>query len=217
MHSRLPIVLTGMVVASFAGNARSATVDRQKFDGSQVATTFSADAAIRCSDGTQGSVFAMGFISGSQSITKQPGTRKVVDNGVFVEIDAYSNSCTGVNFGFAEGAITGGFSPPNNNLVSARLAGSADAQDFDTGATIHVTLDLVVSGTGSIVAEKANTKTRTIQGEGGPFTITIARSANANRAGTVTGTITIAGVVLHPEFFGTTLLRNSSSTITIEK
>jgi hypothetical protein len=218
MHMKTALVLvTTLTTTGLAYSAHAATVDKQKFKGSQAATTFLANNAITCADGTTGTVFSSGFLSGSQSISKETGTPKTVSNGIFVEVDIYSNTCTGVNFNFGDGGITNGYTPPNKNLNSAGLEGSTTVQDFDTGNTIPVVLDLVIEGTGPIAAEKAHSTTRTVQGKHGPITITITHSANSNRQGVVSGTLSVDGVELDATFSPTTLSTNDNMEITIEK
>jgi hypothetical protein len=198
-------------------DARAATVEKDSFKGSQAATFFTSTTAIACAGGGTGTVSASGFLSGSESISKQTGSPKTVSNGVFVEIDSYANSCTGASLSFGDGGITSGFAPPNKKLASAGLEGVASVQDFSTGLSISVDLDLVIVGTGPITTEKSHSRTKTVESPGGPITITISRSSSSNRAGVVSGTITIDGVALDADFSSTTLSSNASTDITIEK
>jgi hypothetical protein len=139
-----------------------------------------------------------------------------VNNGISVEIDSYSNSCTGTSFsGF--GGAANAFASPNKKLTSAGLTGTASVQDFSTSLTFNVGVDVVIVGTGPISASKSSTKTKTIQCPGGTVTITITRSANSNRSGNASGSLTIEGFELDPTFSTTTLVDNSNTTITIEK
>ena len=207
-------VLTSLSLGSIA---HAKTVDKQKFKGSQTATTFTVNEALTCADGTSGSVFASGFLSGSDSISKETGSPKTTSNGVFVELDIYSNTCTGVNFNFGDGSIPNGYTPPNKNLNSAGLMGTTSVQDFDTGRTISVAIDLVVEGTGPITASKSHSHTRTVQTPGGPITINIDSSANSNRAGDVSGTLAIDGTEFDATYSSTTLSTNASMEITINK
>jgi hypothetical protein len=208
------IALTSVSLGSIA---HAKTVDKQKFKGSQTATSFTVNEALTCADGTSGSVFASGFLSGSDSITKETGTPKTTSNGVFVELDIYSNTCTGVNFNFGDGSIPNGYTPPNKSLSSAGLMGTASVQDFDTGRTISVAIDLVVEGTGPITASKSHSHTRTVQTPGGPITINIDSSANSSRAGDVSGTLAIDGTEFDATYSSTTLSTNASMEITISK
>jgi hypothetical protein len=218
MYAKTAMVLVSALVFVTVGDvAHAASVEKQKFKGTQASTSFSAEATITCADGSAGSVFATGFLSGSETITKQTGSPKTVTNGIFVEIDSYSNSCTGTNLGGAFGGVADGFAPPNKRLDSAGLEGTTFVQDFGSGAQIPVALDVVIVGTGPVSASQSTTKTKTVQGPCGPVTITIARSANANRSGDASGTITIEGVELKPTFSITTLVDNSNTEITIEK
>jgi hypothetical protein len=208
------LLVSALMVGSIGGRAFGATVDKESFKGSQAATFFSGSGTVACAGGGSGTVTASGFLSGSQSITKMTGSPKTVSNGVFVELDSYSNTCPGAPpFGFATGGIANGFTPPNPHLNSAELAGSTTVQDFDTGATLVVAIDVVLEGTGPISAEKNNTKTRTT----GPVTITITHQASANRAADASGTISVGGVALDATFSSSTLSSNANTTITITK
>jgi len=218
MQMKTALVLaTALATTGLGYSAHAATVDKQKFKGSQAATSFSANNALTCADGSAGTVFASGFLSGSDSVSKETGTPKTVSNGIFVEVDIYSNTCTGVNFNFGDGSIANGYTPPNKKLNSAGLEGSTTVQDFDTGKTIPVVLDLVIEGTGPLTAEKAHSKTRTVQGKHGPVTITITTSADSSRAGIVSGTLSVDGVELDATFSPTTLSSNGNTEITINK
>ncbi len=209
--------VTALTSVSLGSIAHAKTVDKQKFKGSQTATSFTVNEALTCADGTSGSVFASGFLSGSDSISKETGTPKTTSNGVFVELDIYSNSCTGVNFNFGDGSIPEGYTPPNKRLNSAGLMGTTSVQDFDTGRTISIAIDLVVEGTGPITASKSHSRTRTVQTPGGPITINIDTSANSNRSGDVSGTLSIDGTEFDATYSSTTLSTNASTEITINK
>jgi hypothetical protein len=209
--------VTALTSVSLGSIAHAKTVDKQKFKGSQTATSFTVDEALTCADGTSGSVFASGFLSGSDSISKETGTPKTTSNGVFVELDIYSNTCTGVNFNFGDGGIPNGYTPPNKNLNSAGLMGTASVQDFDTSKTIAIVIDLVVEGTGPITASKSHSHTRTVQTPGGPITINIDSSANSNRSGDVSGTLSIDGTEFDATYSSTTLSTNATMEITISK
>jgi hypothetical protein len=216
MYAKTALLLFS-AFATVAIAAHAATVDHQKFNGTQGSTNFSAEAQITCANGLTGSAFASGALFGSENITKDSGSPKTVNNGIFVEIDSYSNSCTGTSLGGAFGGIANGFAAPEKNLKSAGLQGSTLVQDFGSGAQIPVVLDIVIVGTGPISASQSSTKTKTVQSPGGPVTITISRSSNSNRSGIASGSITIEGVEFTPTYFATSLVDNSSAEITIQK
>jgi hypothetical protein len=216
MHAKLTVLAVAGLIGTLTSITQAATVDKQKLTGASVGTSFSAEAAITCSDGTQGSVFATGFLMGSQSIVKETGA-KTFNNGIYVEIDSYSDSCTGTTLGFASGGISDAFTPPNTNLDSSRFTGTTSVQDFGSGASVVVALNIAITGTGVISTSAGKTKTKTVQDSNGPATISINRSAFSSRDGTASGTITIDGVVLRPTFSVTSLFRSSSATITITK
>ncbi|HEY4012980.1 MAG TPA: hypothetical protein VGM06_06565 [Polyangiaceae bacterium] len=219
MFFRSAVVLSCAFAATslVAQDAHAATIDKESFKGSQISTTFASTTAITCADGSAGSVSASGFLSGSDSVTKETGTPKTTSNGIFVEIDTYSNSCTGASLSFGDGGIADGYAPPNKKLASGGLEGVASVQDFSTGLSISVDVALVIEGTGPITSEKSHSRTKTVQSPGGPVTITITRSASSSRDGVVSGTITVDGVALDAQFSSTTLSSNASTEITITK
>lgn len=209
------LMVATLVFVAGRGSAfgAAATVDKQSFKGSRADTFFSGSASITCAGGGSGTVTMSGMISASQSITKTKGSPKTVNNGVFIEVDNYQNTCTGLTFGFSDGGFANGFTPPNPHLNSAQVMGTGTVQDFGSGATIQVGVDVVWEGTGPISAEKSHTITKTK----GPFTITITREANANRAADASGTITADGVDINATFSLSTLSNNANGTITITK
>jgi hypothetical protein len=210
-------VLLSATTLTLTETAHAAVVEKTKFKGSQVATQFSATATIHCAAGGTATAAATGFLSGSASISKMTGSTKMLNNGIFVEIDSYSNGCTGAGIGFADGGIANGLTPPTKKLVSAALDGTALVQDFGSGAQVSVTLNIDVNGTGPLTSESSSSHTRTVPAPGGPITITITHSANSSREGVATGTVTVDGVVFHPTFSSTTMSFSKNSEITIEK
>src|SRR5215510_3976252 len=100
MRTKLGLLLvSALVVGSVGGRAYGAVVvDSQSFKGSQGATSFSGSVTISCGRGKgSGTVSASGFLSGSLQIVKATGSPTTVNDGVFVEVDSYSNTCTGAN------------------------------------------------------------------------------------------------------------------------
>jgi len=218
MRTRLNLLMVTASLVFVAAGGRAfgagATVDKQSFKGSNASTSFSGSATIACAGGGSGTVSAAGFLSGSQSVTRTKGSPKTVNNGVFIEIDSYSNTCTGVNLGFLTGGIANAFTAPNAHLNSAQIIGSTTVNDFsDPPNTLTVSLDVVFEGVGPVTAGRSTTVTKTK----GPLTITITSSANASRTADASGEITINGVVLDTTFSVTTLNSNANSTLTITK
>jgi hypothetical protein len=215
MRTKLSLLLvSALLVGSAGGRAYGAVVvEKQSFKGSRADTFFSGSATIACAGGGFGTLSMFGMLTGAQTITKTTGSPKTVTNGASIEIDNYSNTCTGVTFGFVFGGFANGFTPPNAHLNSAQLLGTGSVQDFDSGATIQVAVDVVWEGTGPISAEKSHTVTKTK----GPFTITIARQANANRAADASGTIQVDGVDINATFNTSTLSNNANGTLTVTK
>ncbi len=202
------LATTGFTTRAHAG----ATVDVTKQQGSQAATSFSAFTPITCPNGSSGEVDVFGFLSGSESMTKQAGSGRTFSDGVFVEIDEYVNSCTGA-FASGFGTIVNGYVPPNKHLDKARIIGSTSFQDFNTGLTYPISVNLRIEGTGPITANKDNT----VSHGSGPITVTISHTADSSREGIVTGTMTIDGVELDASFSTSTLTLNSQTTITVTK
>lgn len=218
MRAKLKLLtLATMTALAGSATARAATVDRFTFKGTQVFTEFSGSNTITCADGTSGDVFVSGFISGAEQMFRS-GNDGFTSNGVNVTVFSYANSCTGTSFGFAEGVIPNGLTPPNPALLSATLRGSgALLLDFGAGGSVPFSLNVSVQGTGPISAGRDTSVTRVVDGPGGPTTIVISHSANANRSGTATGTITIEGFTIPLTFTTTTLSRNGSSQIVVNR
>lgn len=214
MHMKLSLFLaTALASTTLTARAHAATtVDVEQGQGSNAFTSFSGSANVTCADGTQNSVFAAGSISGSDRIQHDSGSPRTMTDGVFVEVDEYFDGCTSLFTG-GTGGIANGYRPPNKNLTSARLTGSTSFQDFDSGQTIPISIDLKISGTGPLTASKDNTVTH----GSGPTTVTVSHSASESRAGTVTGTLSIGGVELDATFSDTSMAANSQTTITIER
>ena len=214
MRTRMGLMMvSALVISSAGGHAFGAVVDKESFKGSRADTFFSGSATIACAGGGSGTLSMSGMLSGAQSITKATGSPKTVSNGASIEIDNYSNTCTGLTFGFAFGGFASGFTPPNAHLNSAQVAGTGSVQDFDSGATVQVAVDVVWEGTGPLSAEKSHTITKTK----GPFTITIMRQANANRTADASGTIKADGVDINATFTMSTLSSNANGTLTVTK
>jgi hypothetical protein len=203
-------------VVGVSGTARAAEVQRVTFQGSQAVAGFFGSASITCADGSPGFVSAFGSLSGAEQIFASTGAPPSTANGVFVQLDSYSNSCTGVSLS-GNGVISDGFTGPDKKLSSAAMAGSTLVQDFFTGAQIPVDVDVSVIGTGQLTQSKGHNKSKTRGSTGGPITISTSRSANSNRDGTPEGTISIDGVDINPEFFFGILVSNSSASQTITK
>lgn len=143
MHMKLSLFLaTALATTSLAARANAATtVDIERSQGANVGTQFSGSADIKCADGSKGTVFAYGGFSGNESTQKSSGSPGTVNDGVFVELDGYNDSCTGLTVsGF--GGVANAFVPPNKNLTSARLVGTTSVQDFGGGQSVSVSFDL---------------------------------------------------------------------------
>jgi hypothetical protein len=205
------------LTSTVADAQASTTIEKQKFSGSQATAGFVVGQSITCADGTSGTVSAFAFVSGADQITTVTGQPKTSSNGVFVELDSYSNSCTGTNIGFGDGGISGGFTAPDQKLTSATLAGTALVQNFDNGQQIAVSLNLVLNGIGPVSSGHTVSTNRTGTGSTGPFSISVSHSANANRAATPTGTVTIEGFSLTPSFFSGEILTNDNASIMIQR
>jgi len=205
---------------AFAGQSERAfaatEVQRTTFSGSQAQVGFFGSGQLTCADGSMGFVSVTGFLNGAQQIFSTTGTPQTIGNGVYVEIDSFFNTCTGLALSGA-GQIVNGFTPPDKKLTSARLAGTAQVQDFGTGATVPITLDVAISGDGTLTSSKANSHTKTVGDKGGPLSITTSHGASSNRSGTASGTMSIDGVAIDPQFFFAVLVANDNTTTTISK
>lgn len=138
-------------------------------------------------------------------------------NGIFVEIDGYSNTCTGTNFGFADGGITNGYVPPDKQLTSAQLIGNGNVQDFDSGRSISVSLNLTLTGVGPISSSISSSISRVVATHTAPLNMSVTHSANTNRAGITSGSISIEGFSLTPIFFFADLITNGNSQVIIQR
>ncbi len=204
---------TALAIPMFAARANATvTLDLEKTKGANVSTFFQSTTPITCADGSDGSVFALGLIQGSDSLTRETGSPRTFTDGIFIDVEEYVNSCTGA-FASGFGGISNGFLPPGPRLAFSKLKGSSTFQDFNTGLTYPISINLNVEGQGPITA----TMDSTVSHGTGPITLTVTRSASAMRAGGVTGTISIDGIELNATFSGTTLSSNTSSTITVTK
>jgi hypothetical protein len=212
------MMLLAVLIVGLSADARAATeVQRFTFRGSQAAVGFFGSGTTSCADGSTGIVAASGFLSGAEQITRSTGTPQTISNGVLVEVDFFVNTCTGQSLGGAEGSVLNGFTPPDKKLTSSSLIGSTSVQDFSTGATIPVSINVTVQGTGTLSQSKSNSHSRTIGSRGGPLTISVDHSANSNRSGTATGTMSLDGAAIDAQFFFAILSADDNSSMTISK
>jgi hypothetical protein len=210
-------MLLATFITAFAGPARAATVVQQfTFKGSQVPVGFFGSGEVTCADGSQGFVSAFGSISGAAQIIRQTGTPQTIANGVYVEIDSYFNTCTGQALS-GSGSIPNGFTPPDSKLTSAAMVGTGSVQDFSTGLTIPVSINITVQGTGNTNQSKSNSQSKTIGSKGGALITNVDHSANSNRSGIASGTMSVGGVAIDPQFYFSLLIANDNSTTTISK
>jgi hypothetical protein len=197
--------------------ARAATViARFTFANDQVSTRFSGSGPTTCSDGSPGFVAAGGTLFGAQTVQSQTDQPTFNSNGVVVLLDFYFNSCTGLSFSGA-GQVVNGLTPPDKKLTSATMVGTAVVQDFGTGATIPVSFNVTVTGTGTLSQTKSNSKSRQIGTTGGPLFMSHDHQQNQNRQGTAEGTLSVDGVAIDPQFFFGLLNANDNSQLTISK
>jgi hypothetical protein len=201
-----------------SGVVRAAEIQRSTFQGSQVLAGFFGSASITCTDGVStGFVSAFGSLQGAEQIFTSTGAPPFMSNGVLVQIDSYSNSCTGQILGGMSGGIPNALTPPDKKLSSAAMVGSALVQDFFSGVQIPVSIDVDVIGSGQTSQSKGHNKTKIKGATGGPIIVSTDRSANGNRGATPEGTIIIDGVDIAAEFSFGLLISNSSATQTISK
>ena len=211
-------LLLAVAFVGVASGIAFAATDIQKFSftGAQVSVGFFGSGEVTCADGTQGFVSAFGSLQGAEQIFRQTGTPTTLANGVFVEIDSFFNTCTNVGLS-GSGGVANALTPPDKKLTSAAMVGSASVQDFGSGATVPVVFNVNVLGTGTATQSKSSGHSKTLGDKGGPIMITTSHSANTNRSGTATGTISIDGVAIDPQFYFSFLNLNDNSSTTISK
>ena len=206
-----------MATIGFSSVVQAAVVEKTTFKGTDVSTSFAISGDVTCPDGSPGQVLASGFLLGSSLVVKTKGEGKTSLNAVFMELDSYSNACTGTTLGFATESIPDGLNPPNKNLKKAKLTGTAVLADPDAGVEVSVALDIKVEGTGPLISDSDSTRTRTVTTPHGPVTITVTKSTENGRDGVASGTMTLEGVTVTPTFSLTTLGFDKNADITIEK
>jgi hypothetical protein len=203
-------------LAGASGSARAAEIQRFSFIGDQTSVGFYGTAAITCSDGSTGVVGAFGSLQASNQIIASTGF-DFQSNGIFIEVDSYFNSCTGVGFGFSEAGVSGGFTPPDKHLTSAALVGSGLLQDFGSGMQVPISVNVQVTGTGNTSTSKGNSKSTLKGSKSGPISITTSHSFNTNRSGDASGTISIDGVNINAQFYFAFMNLNDNSQMSVNK
>jgi hypothetical protein len=209
-------LLSLALISTVSARAHAAEVQRVKFEGTGATLQFSGSAPITCPDGSPGFVGAFGSLLGGEQVSSQTGVPTVVSNGIFVQLDFYSNSCTGVFLAGANNFVENAFAPLDKKLTGTTMAGSTVVTDFGSGLQATVEFDVDVDGDGQLAQSKATSKTKVRGTKGGPIFVTNSRSANSNRSGSADGTITIDGVTIAPDF-SATLFGSSSAQLTITK
>jgi hypothetical protein len=212
----LSLVALGMMTLGMVGQAGAAVVERETLIGRQVFVFFSASKTVTCG-GVAKTATISGDVVGSESISRSTGMPFTRSNVVTPDVFFYSNECTGVSFGFGGGLPASGLVGPGPLLNLAIMNASSTVQDFGSGVTLPVTTHLTVTSSGPLTSSGSTTETHTVSGPGGPFTLTITRSANSSRPGTVTGTFTINGDVFDLTGTSADLSGNSNSTLTVSK
>jgi hypothetical protein len=213
----LSIVMLGMLSLGAAGQAgATVVVQRDTTIGRQVFGFFSVSKTVTCG-GVQKTASVFGDIVGGQSIARSTGVPVTRENAIVVDVFGYSNDCTGASFGFGSGNVIGGLLGPGPLLNLATMNNTATIQDVGSGATASVTVHATFSGSGPLVSGSSTTETHTVPAPGGPFTITITRTANSNRPVTASGTFAINGDVFDLAGTSGTISSNSNSTLTVTK
>ena len=207
--TRLAIVTALVLGANSAANAANAS--RYSFSGDSAFVAFMGSATITCSDGSLGFVATVGSLYGSQQVTIMTDVPTYMTNGIYVQIDQYANTCTGLSFAYSSGGVPYGFTPPDKKMESSALAGSAQIQDFSTGALIPVTFDIDVVGTGPTSQSKSHSKTTVKGTKSGPITLTTNHSNNTNRSAEGSGTMVVNGVSLPLDIIYANMSSNGTS------
>ena len=198
-----------------ARSAAAAEVFRYTFSGAQASVSFSGEAAITCHDelgnAYSGYALAQGYLQGGEQIYSDGYT----GNGTYMQLFHY-NSCTDVG-GIAFGGSSGTFTPPDKRLDSAKMLGSGTLQNTD-GSQIAISFDAQIVGVGGISSSKSASHAKTAGSKNGPVFISRDHSANSNRAGEASATITVNGVTFADlETFNAGLNINGTATISISK
>ena len=205
-------------MVGLSGPARAATeIQRVSFKGAQVFSTFMASANVTCEDQSEGFAFASGVLNGAEQVSATTGLPTFMSNGVVVSIQSYFNSCTGASLAFAEGGAPNALTPPDKKLMSAAMVGSAIVQDFGTGQTMPVSFNVSIVGSGDMNQGKSNSKSKVVGTKGGPISMSTSHFNNANRTGTASGTISIDGIALNPDFVFTIMITNDNTQRTVSK
>lgn len=201
----------GLVVTGAAHANTPAQVST--FKNTQASSFISFGPSVECPDGSIGTANGFGFIEGSDFISHTPGTPKSAGSGGDISIFGYSDSC-GTSIGFGEAGFSTGYTAPNPQLTSAALNASGAVQDFDTGASYPIAVDLVFTGNGPLSRDHGTTVTHDFFGA----TVVVSHGSSSNRNAGVTGTITINGAVPEVSYSSTVILGNTSgSTIVTQK
>jgi hypothetical protein len=208
------LLMTTILFMGVAARADARVVDKTRFKGIQVVASFFGSTPITCADSSQGEFFVNGFLSGADQVFKFHGSPKIDGNAVVVDV-FFSNSCTG-EFRGASGAVINGLNPPSRNLEFASMQGNTLIQDFFDGAQFLFSLDVDLQGFGEISAGRFKEHTKTENTQNGTVTITHSDFANANRSAVATGTVTIDGITVSPEFGFALFNSNANSQRVIE-
>jgi len=201
---------------SAPARAAGTVVSRVTFVGNQATAVFFGTGPTTCSDNSPGFVAAGGSLQGAEQIFSQTGQPGFSANAVYVQLDFYFNSCSGLTFSGA-GQVLNGLTGPDKKLTSATLVGTGLVQDFSVGAQIPVSINVSITGTGTLSQSKSSSKSREIGTKGGPLTMTQNHGQNQNRLGTAVGTMSIDGIAIDPQFNFAIMNANDNSTLTITK
>lgn len=212
MRMKPALVLAFGLTLSGVSQAKSqnaAQVFTQK--GTETFAFFSFGPSVICADGSTGTASGFGSIIASDSIFHSPGSPKSVSNGGFIEVFGYSDSCTGASIGFGQGQLS--YTAPNSpQLTSSSVTASGFIQDFDTGNSYPLSINLVFTGNGPLEASKGTFVYHDTFGD----TVTVQRSANASRQAGVTGTIAINGVEPEVVYSTAILIGNSNGSTVVQ-
>ncbi len=213
----LSIIALGTISLGTVGQAgATAVVDRQTMIGRQATVFFSASKTVTCG-GVQKTASLGGFIFGAESISRSTGLPVTRSNGISFELFGYTNECKNASLGDGTGGVSGGLVGPGPLLTLATMKATSTVQDFVTGATLPVAMNLTFVGTGATSSSGSTTETHTVNGPHGPCTITIVRTANSNRSANVTGTFTINGDVFDLGGSQGGFNSNTNTTLTVTK
>jgi hypothetical protein len=202
-----------LVTPALVAHARAQSAAQvTSFKNTQASSFIVFGPSVVCPDGSVGTASGFGFISGSDSISHDPGSPKSFGNGGDLSVFDYSDSC-GNTVGFGDAFISGGYTPPDKQLDSAAISANTTIQDFDFFHEYLVTVNLVFTAQGPLSTDHGTSVTHDVSG----VRVWVIHGSSSNRSAGVTGTITINGAEPEATYSSTTILSNSNGQTIVQK